>query len=465
MKLLLKVLKIGILTTWCWVLFDAVLAKMPEVPTLHEVIANKQVNYKAVSKGGFYGEVLKVDFQNLTQNSLEFKIEAGTQFDSDNEWQQNLVVVREVIVKMIKKERKTVELYVACTQIHFASPIAGATFTLFPKDKNHLWALLQMASESGYYTSTALQSAVWSITDDSSIENIYDVDSFACKRMREFVCTVKGIAPCDLHVLPRPHRIFSVQTSLECLLPDYVKQAALRAYNRRGQCVRTYWKEQTLQPGFYQFKVGIYHYESDTSTFVLRLETPEKVLFEKIASPSDIIIPVRRVEQETILTYEVPEEITARVAIYDSAENLYALLADNYKLIKGFHQSILSKTRELPVGISYFLKVINQSNGKVVVSKKIRIDKEEQQKHPLITRRGILQIELKHAINNAKLAIYDAENQIVWVVFENSYLTHGFKSYPYVFQHDAGENAYFVARITDEEGKIIAEKCVQGCTK
>ncbi|MCS6832218.1 MAG: hypothetical protein NZ521_01480, partial [Flammeovirgaceae bacterium] len=333
-----------------------------------------------------------------------------------------------------------------------------------PKAEGELLALAQIASEKKYYASSTLQSAIWTITDQAPISTVYGTDAEMLAVLIPPICTYRKVSPSDFNLTPRPHRIVSLSTSLECLLPDYVVGAALRAYDRNGRLTKTFWEGKTLTPGFYQFKLGIYHHESDTTTFFVRLEKENQVIAEKIATSRDVIVPVRRLTKETIVTYEIPKDIVARVAVYDSADNLYALIADNQPLAQGFNKAILYGTRELPLGISYYLKITDLQNRNTIVRKKILLNDEEAKKYPLRTKRGKLEVTLKSPVSGAKLAIYDQENRVVWVVFENSQLGHGFKTYDYVFQHEAGENAYFVARLTDQAGNIIAEKCIQGCS-
>lgn len=434
-----------------------------EIPTFYNVVMQKKVSFTATAKGGFQGDVLEIQLQNLLSTPLKFTIEAGTRFESEEDWTQDLMVVKELVVSMSPKEKSSVVVYTVCIEANNASPRIGQKFSLIPKAAGELLALAQIASEKKYYASSTFQSAVWTITDQAPISNVYGTDSAMLAAIIPPICSFRGVRPSDFSFSSRTHRLSSISTSLECLLPDYLANASLRVYDQHGRLHKTLWEEKTLVPGFYQFKVGIYHHEDDSATFQLRLENANQVVATKTVTSRDTIIPVRRLNKETTVTYELPQDAVARVAVYDSADNLYALIADNFLLKKGFNKTILQGTRELPVGLSYYLKITDSKNGNVLVYKKILLDKDEQKRHPLVTKRGTFHVKLEQSVSNAKLAIYDHENRVVWVVFENSQLSYGSKSYNYVFQHDAGDKAYFVARLTDGTGKVIAEKCVQGC--
>jgi len=453
-----------ILVTWFLIGVGFLVAQATEV-SFYDAVEQKKISFTAEGKGGYHGEALQLQIINLLPVPVKFKIEAGTQFDSQHDWTQNLMVVQDLIVSLVPKERSALSVYTVCIQAHNSSPPSGEKFTLLPKAKGELLRLAQIASEKKYFHYSTVQSAVWAITDNEAIENVYGTDSAMLAAIIEPICSARGVRPSDFNFMPRAHRISSISTALECLLPDYVPNAALRAYDQNGRLVRTFWQGQTLKPGFYQFKVGINHYDGDSATFQLRLESGNNVVVQKVAAITDTIIPVRRLDKETIVTYDLSQETVARVAVYDSADNLYALVADNYKLTKGFHQSILQGARDLPEGITYYLKITEVPTGKVVISKKIIFNEQERKKYPLLTKRGSVQVELKNPVKDAKLAIYDAEDRIVWVAFDNSQLSHGVKTYNYVFQHDYGEQAKFTAKITDGQGNIITEKCVQGCAK
>jgi hypothetical protein len=206
--------------------------------------------------------------------------------------------------------------------------------------------------------------------------------------------------------------------------------------------------------------MGVNHTLSDTSSFYLRLEENGKILSEKIVTKNDSVQELQKMKEST-LTYNTDNELNARIGIYDEKDNLYILLADDRPLKKGFHKSeFLEAKTELPFNKTYYFKV--KDKGKTVAQQKIFLDKAEAKKYAPITKRGTFSCKLAQDLPLAQLAVYDTENQVVWVIFSDSKLYKGNKQFQYAFQHQYGAEANFTLKLTDKEGNTIAQQEIRG---
>lgn len=425
----------------------------PESISVLEAVKQKLITVKATGKGGYNGKCLSMTIKNLSNKSLNINMQAGTIFDNTEDWQQDLMVVEEQMVALNPKNTDFINLQTVCIQPSNGSPALGVSFLLAKIAEGHLLKLAQFISEKKYFTSTS-QSAVWAVINGSGMSDIYGEDSLMVKELCAIVSEATG-QPCNAsNYKSRPHQITSIRTSLDIILPDYVKNATLTLYTRNGQVFRNHLKNVTVSPGFYRFKMGVNHTLSDTTTFYLRMEENGKTISQKIVTKNDSVAVLQKMK-ETTLTYNTDKEINARVGIYDEADNLYILLADNKVLAKGFHKSqFLETNRELPLGKNYYFKV--KADGKTVAQQKILLDKAEAKKYAPLTKRGTFTCKLEKDLSMTKLAVYDTNDQIVWVVFSDSKLYKGNKQIPYVFQHQYGSEATFVLKLTDNEGNVIA---------
>lgn len=425
----------------------------PESMSVLEAVKQKLITVKATGRGGYNGKCLSMTIKSLSNKLLNINIQAGTIFDNTEDWQQDLMVVEEQMIALNPKNTDFVNLQTVCIQPINGSPALGVSFLLAKIAEGHLLKLAQFISEKKYFTSTA-QSAVWSVISGSGMGDIYGEDSVMVKELCAIVSEATG-QPCNAsNYKARPHQITSIRTSLDIILPDYVKNATLTLYTRNGQLFRLQRKDIEASPGFYRFKMGVNHTLSDTTTFYLRMEENGKTISQKIVTKNDSVVALQKMK-EAVLTYNIDNDINARVGIYDEADNLYILLADNKVLAKGFHKSqFLETNRELPLGKNYYFKV--KTNGKTVAQQKILLDKAEAKKYAPLTKRGTFTCKLENDLSMAKLAVYDTNDQIVWVVFSESKLYKGNKQFPYVFQHQYGAEATFLLKLTDNEGNTIA---------
>jgi hypothetical protein len=435
-------------------------AKNPlETLSILDAAKQKLVSVKVRGKGGYNGQCLNLEIKNMTSKQLTIKVLAGTIFDNTEEWQQDLMVVEEQVIALRPQNTDLKSLQTVCIQPSNGSPAKGVSFLLWKLAEGHLLKLAQLMSEKKYFNSTA-QSAIWAVINGNGLENIYGEDSLMVKELCAIVSEATG-QPCTSNNYKiRPHQITSISTSLDVLVPDYVKNANLTLYRRNGQVFRQHSTGLALPPGFYRFKMGVNHTLSDTSTFYLRLEENGRIISEKIVSKQDSVPELQKMK-ETSLTYDIDNEVEARIGIYDENDNLYIMLADKKLLKKGFHKSeFLDAKRELPLNKNYYFKVKNKE--KTLAQQKVLLDRDEAKKYAPITKRGTFACKLEQDIAKAKLAVYDSEDNIVWVIFADSKLYKGGKSFSYVFQHQQGSEANFVIKLTDEKGNVVASQEIKG---
>ncbi|MGB0521791.1 MAG: hypothetical protein ACPGJS_02465 [Flammeovirgaceae bacterium] len=429
--------------------------------TLAEAIKKRQVQVIAQGNGGYSGKALKISTTNRTNSKLEIEVEAGTIFQSADEAEQDLMVTKEELFVLQPRGKSIFHLFTMCIQSHNMSPARQALFTFNRMAQGDLLKLVQLINENNYQHSTA-QSAVWAITDGGSIDEIYGSDTAMVRKLASVVGPARNIPTHRFNYTPRVHQITTIKTSIECLVPDYLEGVALRAYEKEsGRLVRELFKDKSFKPGFYQFKGGINHTLGDSAQFILRLEQGDQIISEKTATLQDTVPKLQKMP-ETFVSFDLPKETTIRGGIYDSDDKLYVLLADKKKLFAGFNRIDFIKSRDLPQNKEYFFKV-KDMEGNTIVKQTFHLDQATRKNFKTITKRGTYRFRMDRGMIDLKLAIYDQHDRIVWVVFNNSRLTKGAKSIPYVFQHRQGPDAPFKIKLTGKDGKVIREKCIVNC--
>jgi hypothetical protein len=413
---------------------------------IYEAIASRYIKLNIKSQGGYRDQSLVLEIENISPAALLLKVEPGTMFGSEEEWVQDLVVVQTALLALQPGKKGSVSLHTMCTQAKNHSPSPDDRFLLASRADGHLLNLVRMIDRENYQNSTA-QSAVWAITGQSPLSYIYGEDVNMVKKLCEVVSQATG-KPCEAqNFTPRRHQLTSFKSSLEILLPEAMPEAMLVAFDQQGNRFMEYFQNFSLKPGFYQFKVGLNHTYGDSATFRLVLYNGQETIAEKWISLNDTMPNMQKTDREVTATWVLNQEARVRVGIYDAEGQLYILLAEGLSLRKGMHRMVFTGGRELPFGKSYFFKVMD--GDRELISQPYALDttpKDFEQ----ITRRGTFTTTLKQPVAKARLIITDQQGKTVWSVFEGSSLSAGYKSIPWLLQHNQGPAVPFSLVLIDE---------------
>jgi hypothetical protein len=419
-------------------------------------LQQSRIKATAQAKGGYQGPLLQLDVQNLGAEKLLVKVPVGLIFNSINDWEQDLIVTQEVLLALLPKSGGQAALYIMCIQSGNASPGKNAGFRPDRMAEPGLLKLVQHIGKQKYQNSTA-QSAVWAVANGGAMADIYGQDPIMTKSLCALVSEATGLPCTEANYRARPHHITSVRTSLEVRLAGPARQAELGLFDQNGALLRTYWANQALAPGFYQFKLGVYHTLGDSAKVYLRLREAGQLLAERLVTTHDTIVRLQKLP-ETTLAYDLPQDVVARAGIYDEADQLYVLLQDDLKLAKGFHRSEFLKATEVPLGKTYFFKL--KVGDQTVAQQQILTNRADKEKFAPMTKRGTFTFRLAQPVNQGKIAVYDPDGEVVWLVYAQANLSPGTKQVAYAFQHRRGRGSTFWLRLTDAAGNILAEQMV-----
>jgi hypothetical protein len=104
---------------------------------------------------------------------------------------QDILVVKEQMIVLDKKTTKKSNLLGFCCISENRSPKKGTHFKL-AKEVNPKLVDIANHLNKNKYSEDAMQNAVWSVSDDQSVSEIYDEAPEAVKPLREEVCRLTG---------------------------------------------------------------------------------------------------------------------------------------------------------------------------------------------------------------------------------------------------------------------------------
>ncbi|TAF32274.1 MAG: hypothetical protein EAZ57_09240 [Cytophagales bacterium] len=430
--------------------------------SLQQAIQNRLVEVAASGNGGYNGFCVSLLIKNMQTRPLQIRIDAGTLFVAEEEQLQNLLMVEERLIVLQSKENKKIDVRTMCTESSNGSPYRNAVFkTTLLDAKNPLFRLAQKLSSISYYESTA-QSMVWSVANKNSIEDIYGKDTAKIKALIPLLAELTGVPAHMFNINPKSHELTFMSASIEYLSPKEMP-IKLCIYDQANRLMQTSFEDYPMKDGYYQFKFGFAHYQDPARVYTAKLMSGDKVLAEKIIDKNSTYTPLRKMNRAASISYDLPDNVLANVGVYDSLDNLYAPLAKDYRLGKGFHESSFEGCRDLPLYQGFYFKIKNTADGKTIVSQKIPNTNSEAKKYDKIVKRGTLNVNLKQTYEHTRLVVVDEQEQIIWVVYEDSKLGAGAKGIPFVYQHTQGPNAKFKVRLLDEKGNILQEMCSGKC--
>jgi hypothetical protein len=207
----------------------------------------------------YTGECIQISVENLTDKDIKVFLEAGQFMNPTDTATQRMIITREQMIAVQKKQTKISKAFAMCSQLMNHAPKTDTKFNLGKKAEGKLLELAQLISKNNFQ-SNAAQSAIWAMTDNDNIYNIYSDNKEETKILRSFVKEAKGLTNVDVE----GNAPFKLDEEAEGTYVKYAKGKLdgsfefelkkdtplnLTLYNEEGTAIR-----KTLQN--YTFKAG-----------------------------------------------------------------------------------------------------------------------------------------------------------------------------------------------------------------
>ena len=425
---------------------------------LAQAVTSQKITVQVKGLGGYHGKCIRLGIKNVTPQLLSISVPEGWVFVSDDTTVQDLMVTLPIVMSVKPNEIQYVAINTVCTQHHNASPSRAESFSLGKKAEGNLLKLAQYLAQNKYISSTA-QSAVWAVADgDKNMKDIYGENLTEVRGIARLVSEMLAI-PMPQVIVPRPHHITNISTSLEWRTDMELPAAKLEVFDENGILQRTYFENKNFTAGFQQWKFGFFHTDVDsTKRFFVRLSNGEELISQRWISPQDSVLQLHYFDTQTLLHFDAAQETAADVAIYDEKGDLYFPLTADLAIQKGHHNKTFIIGKRLPIEKNYTLK-IRDKTGKVIAEKTVN-PAETAQKYDLITLSKVVNYKVEKEMTGASLLIVNDKNEVCMSLYKNSHIYPGEKKYSYTFKHFMGPQMKFRIRLTDSEGNVVMEQPV-----
>ena len=160
--------------------------------TFKEALRNKKIEIKISSNGSYSGKCINIELKNLSRNKLNLEMISGTLFVPDDSNEQTLVTPNHLLIAINRNEVKLIKIAAFCTEANDKCPSKNSKFTLSEIQNFKLLNLFQLLDSLKNIDNQNIQQAIWCITDNQSVSNIYCADAYKSIALRKYLCSVTG---------------------------------------------------------------------------------------------------------------------------------------------------------------------------------------------------------------------------------------------------------------------------------
>ena len=301
---------------------------------LKDAISKKLVTMTSKGTGGYNGECISISVNNISSLTQSLEIEPGYIFASQDSGAQNLMVVEEYTMAVSPNQTKTLKLYTMCIEHNDYSPAEGNIFVFSGKATGALAELANMIAKNNYHNSTS-QSAVWAITDQSPLEDIFAMDTVMARNLAKLVSHSTG-RPMPAVIPVKEHYIYSIRMDMVYHFSKPTK-VSLICYDEDGKIVKEYYKNRIIYAGIYISTFGINRRDEKGKKFIFKLmDDKGNVLKERTVSESVNEPPTEKYKISLNFEYVLDKPVSrANMALYDEQGNLLEYLYTNRNLPAG----------------------------------------------------------------------------------------------------------------------------------
>ncbi len=152
------------------------------------------IDLKIRSLGGHQEECIEAELKNMLDTDTLIRFEAGRRLKAEDSTLQDILIIRELVVRLAANELKKINLFGFCCRANNGSPSKDAVFNVGTMTDSSWIKLCQLLSETTY-PSSVIQSAVWVLSNNHAINSIHNDNEADFEKMQKlyaYLSRVKG---------------------------------------------------------------------------------------------------------------------------------------------------------------------------------------------------------------------------------------------------------------------------------
>jgi hypothetical protein len=158
---------------------------------LQKAIETKKVEVVFKSLGTYKGFCMAMRIKNLSPDTLFVLVEAGRRLNSLVDKNQDILIVKEEIIVLTRKEIKDIVIKGYCCQASNRCPDKGAGYDVNKMADSNLVKVARFVNIHAYGEEIE-QEAVWAISDKYSVATVSSANDSLLKPVREMIASITG---------------------------------------------------------------------------------------------------------------------------------------------------------------------------------------------------------------------------------------------------------------------------------
>ena len=159
---------------------------------LDQLKENPNFEVSIIANGNYSGSSVELKIKSTNKKDVELIIPSGTVFYTSDEGYQILIIMEEQILVIAKGRTKKKTLDGFCTEISDGVPDSEMTMDFMPTKREQLQKLANFINDNKGFNNHEIQEAVWCISDNQSLANIYSEDRKKSLQLTKFVAELTG---------------------------------------------------------------------------------------------------------------------------------------------------------------------------------------------------------------------------------------------------------------------------------
>ena len=260
----------------------------PKFISIGDLTKSQILKTKVTGLGGFQQNCIKMEIDNLTDTTQLILLEPGRRLVSVDSHFQDIFIVKEQRFLLAPNQSTTISAYGFCCQSGNSSPKKDSKFTLgYMAQKK--WIELAEFIDQNNFPRSAIQAAVWAISNGHQTASITATDRQAIRALRETVATLKN------EPIPWYYLTYEKDTSLvfsnkpEHLSGSFNYQltsntvVTINITNEKGKLMKVMTSDMPKQKGKYELLLNTSVKGWEKGAYFVRLYEGSHTLNKKMA--------------------------------------------------------------------------------------------------------------------------------------------------------------------------------------
>jgi len=256
--------------------------------SLADAIKNKWVTSEYTGAGSHSGNCIRINTNNLQDKKLRISIPAGTMFKPSDDEMQNILVTQEQILALAPNQKLETFIKGYCCEASDRSPTKDINFTL-ASNKDPKMTQLFTFLKGKTYGDDVLQDAVWCISNQHNVSDIYAPDPTKIKPLRDELCKITGqkdtwYSTPQRHTVDADGHISHVTTEVNGLIKfKAAKEVKIHneIHDATGKLILKNPNEFTVKPGNVEYEFGIKVQGWEKGTYYVEVYEDTRVIHKQ----------------------------------------------------------------------------------------------------------------------------------------------------------------------------------------